>query len=183
MERFNCRNSNCLECVDVDREVGCLNLNAEGFAAFQELMVFSAKHILNTFDEGKRFFLNFLLEITPHCDCVGIIQPSVVQDLGVLGSHDIVAIEQASLDLIGQAGFIEGTIPPYFKHVNLDSNVDLHPFARLWGSWKNPYLVTEFGEQHGLGSRNYDLVEILSPDETAKMRSPKHMYERQPSFS
>ena len=145
-------------------------------------MVITAKKVLDTFDENKRFFLNFILQVTPHCDCMGMIQPSVVADIGVLGSRDIVAIETATLDLIAKAGLIEQTIPPYFKHVNLDPHSSLHPFERLWGSMKNPYLITEFAVQQGLGTRKYELVEILSPEETGKMEPPKQAYERQPSF-
>lgn len=182
MIRFQCHNSNCLECLDADKDIGCLQIRSEGFTAFQELMAITANQILNTFDENKRFYLNFLLEITPHCDCMGFIQPSVVPDIGVLGSRDITAIDTASLDLIAKSGLLEQTIPPYFKHANLDPDADLHPFARLWGSMKNPYQVVEFAEKHGLGTRKYKLIEVLSPEETAKMKPPKHVFERQPSF-
>jgi uncharacterized Fe-S center protein len=102
-----------------------------------------------------------------------MIQPCVVADIGVLGSHDIVAIDMATLDLIAKAGLIEQAIPPYFKHVNLDPKVSLHPFERIWGSMKNPYLVTEFAEKHDLGTRKYELVEVLSPEETSKMKPPE----------
>jgi len=115
-------------------------------------MAIAAREVLEIFDENKRFFLNFLLQITPHCDCMGVIQPSVITDIGVLGSRDIVTIETATLDLIDKAGLIEQAIPPYFKHVNLDPNADLHPFGHLWRSMKNPYLVTRFAEQQGLGT-------------------------------
>jgi len=179
---YACRNQNCLKCLEADKEVGSLQIKPEFFAAFQELMAISAKKVLETFDKSKQFFLNFILQITPHCDCMGMIQPSVVPDIGVVGSRDIVAIETATLDLIWKAGLIEQAIPPYFKHVNLDPNSKLHPFQRLWGPMKNPYLVTEFAEKHGLGTRKYELVEVLSPEETGKMEPPKGEYERQPSF-
>jgi uncharacterized Fe-S center protein len=177
-----CRNQLCLECLKADKEVGCLQIKPECFAAFQELMTIAAKKILDTFGKNKQFFLNFLLEVTPNCDCWGMIQPCVVEDIGVLGSRDIVAIETATLDLIAKAGLIEQAIPPYFKHINLDPNANLHPFERLWGSMKNPYLVTEFAEKHDLGTRKYELVEVLSPEETSKMKPPEQAYELAPSF-
>ena len=175
-------NQNCMECLEVDKKVGCLQIKQEFFTSFQELMAIGTKKVLDTFDQDKQFFLNFALQITPHCDCMGMIQPSVVSDIGVLGSRNIVAIEMATLDLIAKAGLIEQTIPPYFKHANLDLNADLHPFQRLWGPMKNPYLVAEFAEQQGLGTRKYELVEILSPEETSKMKPPKSEYVRQPTF-
>ncbi|UCH31325.1 MAG: DUF362 domain-containing protein [Candidatus Bathyarchaeota archaeon] len=179
---FACRNELCLECLKADEKIGCLQIKPEFFSAFQELMAINTKKVLETFDENKRFFLNYILQVTPHCDCMGMCQPSVVPDIGVLGSPDIVAIEQATLDLIAKVGLIDGSVPPYFKHANLDPSANLHPFERLWGPMKNPYLAIKFAEQYGLGSRKYDIVEILSPEETSKMKPPKQTYERQPSF-
>lgn len=176
-----CRNQLCLECLKADEGVKSLQIKPEFFASFLELMAINAKEILDTFDKDKQFFLNFLLEITPHCDCMGMIQPCVVEDIGVLGSRDIVAIEVATLDLIAKTGLMEQAIPPYFKHVNLDPSVNLHPFERLWGSMKNPYITTEFAEKLGLGTGNYELIEVLSPVETSRMK-PKQEYERMPSF-
>jgi uncharacterized Fe-S center protein len=179
---FACANQNCLECLDVDKAVGCLQITPEFFTVFQELLAISAKKVLETFDENKRFFVNFLLQITPHCDCMGMAQPTVVPEIGVLGSRDIVAIETATLDLIAKAGLIEASIPPYFKHVNLDPKAKLHPFERLWGPMKNPYLALRHAAELELGTNQYELIEILSPEDTAKMEPPKQVYERQPSF-
>ncbi|MCW4052619.1 MAG: DUF362 domain-containing protein [Candidatus Bathyarchaeota archaeon] len=179
---FACANQNCMECLETDKEVGCLQIKPEFFAIFQELLAISTKKVLETFDENKRFFLNFLLQVIPHCDCMGMAQPTVVPEIGVLGGRDIVAIENATLDLISRTGLIEASIPPYFKHVNLDPDAKLHPFERLWGSMKNPYLAIRFAEELGLGTSQYEIIEILSPEETAKMEPPKQAYERQPSF-
>lgn len=115
-------------------------------------------------------------------DCWGFAQPCVVNDIGVLGSRDIVAIEIAALDLIKQEGLIEKNVPPVFKHVNLDPKVDLHPFQRLHGSMKNPYLAVEFAKELGLGTQEYELIEVLTPEETMKTEPPKGVSERDPSF-
>ena len=180
--RFACHVGNCNECAKVDKDAGCLDLQPEQFEAFQEFMAIAANKILDTFDKEKQFFINVAIDITPHCDCMGIIQPAVVPHIGILGSRDIVAIEQATLDLIAKEGLIESQIPPYFKHANLDPKADLHPFARLWGPMKNPYLVTKHAEKLRMGSRKYELIEILAPEETMTMEKPKQEFERAPSF-
>ena len=36
-----------------------------------------------------------------------------------------------------------------------------HPFRWLHGPLKDPYKVTEYGEALGLGSREYELVDVL----------------------
>ncbi len=175
-----CRN--CEECLEADKDVGCLELKQENFSAFQDLMAIATKSVLETFDENKRFYINFLLQMTPLCDCWGIGFPPVVNDVGVLGSRDIVAIENASLDLIKKEGLIEKNVPPYFKHANLDPSVDLHPFQRLNGKYKDPYLVVEFAEKLSLGNKAYELIEVLSPEETMNAEPPKGVTERDPTF-
>ncbi|MBU7036447.1 MAG: DUF362 domain-containing protein [Theionarchaea archaeon] len=172
----------CMECIEADKSVGCLRISQENFSAFQSLLAHGAKKVLETFDDTKKFFLTFLIEITPFCDCWGLAQPCVVNDIGVLGSRNIVAIETATLDLIKNEGIIEKNIPLLFKHANLDPGIDLHPFQRLFGPMKNPYLVTQFAEKLGMGSRSYELVEVLPACETVKMEIPEEQFERQPSF-
>ncbi|MHA2004476.1 MAG: DUF362 domain-containing protein [Candidatus Thorarchaeota archaeon] len=172
----------CWKCMEADKDVGCLDLKQENYSMFQELMARASNEVLKTFDENKRFFLNFAIDITGMCDCWGIAQPHVVNDIGILGSRDIVAVEQASLDLIAKEGLIESMIPPYYKNLNLDPEADLHPFARLHGPMKNPYLVTEYTEKLGMGSRDYELIEVLSVEETKDMEPPKGVSETQPSF-
>lgn len=172
----------CGECLEVDKEVKCLNFGQQHFSAFQELMAITSKQVLDTFDEQKRFFISFLLEITPYCDCWGFAQPCVVNDIGALSSRDIIAIETAALDLIAKEGLIEKNIPPFYKHANLDPNADLHPFQRLHGPMKNPYNTVNFLEKLGIGTHEYELIEILSPEETSKAKPPKGISESAPSF-
>ena len=171
----------CMECLKVDKDVGCMKIRPEYFSAFQELMAIGAKAVLDTFDENKVFFINFLIDITALCDCWGIAQPHVINDIGVLGSRDIVAIEAASLDLVAKEGLIESMIPPFIKP-NLDPTADLHPFTRLFGPMKNPYLVLDYAEKLGMGSKEYKLVELLSAKKTMKMKAPKGAFETEPSF-
>lgn len=169
----------CMDCMKVDEGVGCLSFGQANFALFQELMALGANEILKTFDENKRFFINFLLQITSICDCWGIGSPSIVNDIGVLGSRDIVAIEQASLDLIAKEGLIDSMISPMIR---LHNEPDLHPFQRLHGPMKNPYLTVEYAEKLGMGTRNYKLTELLSPEKTIKMKAPKGVSEVEPTF-
>jgi hypothetical protein len=100
----------------------------------------------------------------------------------VLGSKDICAVETATLDLIKKEGIIEGNIPPFLKHVNLDPNEDIHPFTRLHGPYKDPYETVRFLEKMGKGNSAYELIEILSPEETAKMKPEEKVFEGEPSF-
>ncbi len=169
----------CLDCIEVDRDVECLTLRPENYALFQELMAINANNILKTFDDDKKFFINFAISITPYCDCWGIAQPNVVNDIGVLGSRDIVAVETASLDLIAKEGLIEKMVPPFFR---LHNDPGLHPFQQLHGPMKSPYIVLQYAEKLGMGSQKYKLIELLSPEKTMKMKPPKGVSESEPTF-
>ncbi|MFX1579629.1 MAG: DUF362 domain-containing protein, partial [Promethearchaeota archaeon] len=169
----------CMDCIEADKEVGCLQLNQENFSLFQELMAINANEILKTFDEDKRFFLNFLLDITPYCDCWGLAQPAIMNDIGILGSRDIVAVEQATLDLIGQEEIIESMVPPFIK---LHKDTSLHPFQRISGPMKSPYIQVEYAEKLGMGSTDYKLIEVLPPEKTAKKKGPSKVTEPPGSF-
>ncbi len=171
----------CMECIKADEGVGCLHLSPSHFSSFQELLVHGAKAVLDTFERDKCLFINFLLNITAYCDCWGFGQPPIVNDIGVLGSRDIVAIETASLDLIAKEGLIEKNIPPYLRP-DLRTTVNLHPFARIHGPMKDPYIAIAYAVQLGLGSREYELVEVLSPAETMSRVPPRESFEDEPTF-
>jgi hypothetical protein len=94
--------------------------------------------------------------MTPVCDCFGFTSMPILPDIGVFGSDDIVAIEQAVLDLTGKKKLIEENLPTVMEVVTREG----HPFSWIHGRFKDPYKVVEFGEQLGLGSRQYQLEDI-----------------------
>jgi uncharacterized Fe-S center protein len=67
---------------------------------FQENMVESAKATTDHF--GKRIvYINVLRNMSVDCDCAGIkAAPVKAHDLGILASTDLLAVEQASIDMV-----------------------------------------------------------------------------------
>ena len=67
---------------------------------FQENMVESAKATIDHF--GKRIvYINVLRNMSVDCDCAGIkAAPVKARDLGSLASTDLLAVEQASIDMV-----------------------------------------------------------------------------------
>ncbi len=169
----------CLDCVKADEDVGCLQIKQENFALFQELMALGANEVLKQYDEDKMFFLNFAIDITPYCDCWGFGQPNVLNDIGILGSRNIVAVEAASLDLIGKQKLIESMMPPFIR---LHKEKDLHPFQRMHGPMKNPYILLDYAEKLGMGSQKYKLIEVLAAKDTMSQKGPTSVTEAAPSF-
>lgn len=67
---------------------------------FMERMTESAKAVVDHFNR-KISFINVMRNMSVSCDCEGInAQPVVTPNIGILASLDILAIDQASVDLI-----------------------------------------------------------------------------------
>ena len=90
--------------------------------------------------EEKCVFFNFLLRITPACDCWDFSNAPPIEDIGILASRDIVAIEQASLDLVDEKAGKD-----FFR--DLYQTMD----------WTEQLA---YAEKKGLGSREYELIEL-----------------------
>jgi len=65
--------------------------------------------------KGKVLHINWLMDIVEHCDCAPFGMVPLVQDIGILASKDIVALEKASLDLINQAPPLPGSIAEKYR--------------------------------------------------------------------
>ncbi len=146
----------CGRCLQV-APPGSLKIDAVNFYAFQEACAISTAITLSTFAPGKAVHLALATQMTPVCDCFGFTGMPILKDEGVFGSDDIVAIDQAVLDVTGKLTLIEENIPTSMEVHTREG----HPFRWLHGPLKDPYLVVEYGEQLGLGSRQYELVDIL----------------------
>ncbi len=142
----------CQHCVLICPEKALKMLGGK-YRDFQRGMALTTKTVLDGFPEDRRLFINVLANITLFCDCWGMTTPSLVPDIGILAGRDIVAIEQASLDMIRCENLIPGTLPP-----NWEVGRKGHLFERLHG--KDPFAVIEYLHELGLGQREYDLRTI-----------------------
>ncbi|MDI9632437.1 MAG: DUF362 domain-containing protein [Methanolinea sp.] len=143
----------CFECmtvcparaIDVDWETE--------IPEFVERMVEYARGAVKG-KEGKTGYMNFLLDVTPDCDCVPWSDTPIVPDIGILASRDPVAIDAASFDLVNRERGREGS----FLRENLGQGED-----KFRGMRRNTegYRQITYGEEVGLGSRDYELV-VLS---------------------
>ena len=103
--------------------------------------------------EKRIGYINFLLNITPDCDCVPWSDAPIVPDIGFLASDDPVAIDQASCDLVNkQLGFSDSLLS-----CNCEAGEDKFHGLR---SHVDGGIQLQYGEEIGMGSRNYELIVI-----------------------
>ncbi|OGS21769.1 MAG: hypothetical protein A2252_06475 [Elusimicrobia bacterium RIFOXYA2_FULL_39_19] len=90
--------------------------------------------------DKRSFYISFLNRITKNCDCMGKDEPNLLDDIGIIASDDIVAIDQSSADLTNKAYGSD-----LFRHIwpSIDYTIQL-----------------SYAEKIGLGSRKYYLINI-----------------------
>lgn len=126
-------------------KVGKRMIHGEGWSrgkGFLERMVESGDAIVEHF-KGHITYINVLKNISVDCDCAGASAAKpTCDDIGIIGSTDILAADQACVDLIYQmpAGQRRDIVE------RIESRFGLHQL--------------EYMEALGMGSRQYNLVEL-----------------------
>lgn len=151
----------CGRCLEV-APPGSWKIDPINFHAFQEACANSVDLTLSTFEPGKQTHLVLATHMTPVCDCFGFTGMPVLPDAGIFGSDDIVALDQAVLDKIGETRLIEENIPTSMEVFTRHG----HPFQWLHGPLKDPYKVLDYGAALGLGSREYGLEDVFPVQES-----------------
>lgn len=102
---------------------------------------------------GKVAFFNFLLDITPDCDCASWSDLPIVNDIGILASKDPVAIDQAGVDLVNQQEGLAGTR----LEEKIERGRDKFRAVHKDIDWT---VQLAYAEKIGLGTREYKLVTV-----------------------
>ena len=84
--------------------------------------------------------MNFLIDISPGCDCCSFSNIPIVPDLGILLSDDPIAIDKASADLINNLNG-EDKFKAIYKDID----------------WK---WQLDYGLKMGIGNEKYDIVNL-----------------------
>lgn len=142
----------CQHCVMICPEKA-LEMEDRRFEDFSRGMALVAAKFLEKFEHGNLLFINFLLNITVFCDCWGMSTASLVPDIGIMVSDDIVAVETASLDMIKTENLLANGLP---KGRILSTGQ--HLFEKIHA--KDPYLMLKYLKEYYGGSEKYNLIEI-----------------------
>jgi len=121
----------CGVCVDQCKSEGISYKHAD----FQYVLACAAKACVQN---KKVLYINDVNRIANSCDCDPDAGPVIAPDIGYLVSDDPVAIDKASVDLIHDVK------PDIFEQVN----------------YINPLNQINYGEQIGLGSSQYQLIDL-----------------------
>lgn len=98
--------------------------------------------------QGKIGLINYIMNVTPDCDCAPWNDLPVIANQGILSATDPVAIDQASLDIVNNAPVITGSV--------LDKKEGITDKFRAIHD-KNTAYILKHAESLGMGAREYDL--------------------------
>jgi uncharacterized Fe-S center protein len=142
----------CGRCERVCPE-GAIRLEKRGEDEFHEALAEGAQAVLSTFEPGKVLFFNFALEVQPECDCLPMADTPIVQDQGILAAADIVAVEQATLNLINSAA-------PLPESLAEDRGLKIGQRILAEALGMDGQLHIDAAAQIDLGSREYELIKV-----------------------
>ena len=109
--------------------------------SFLESMADAAGSVVEYFG-GKVLYVNVMKNMSVDCDCCAVAEDPCIDDIGVLVSDDPIAIDQACIDLVYACS------DPGKPHLleRIESRNGVH--------------TVEVAAEHGIGSREYELIEI-----------------------
>ena len=108
---------------------------------FKRAMADAAASVVDYF-KGNAVYINVMKNMSVDCDCCAVAEDPCIGDIGVLVSADPVAIDQACLDLVYACD---------------DPGKD-HLIQRIES--RNGILTVEAAADLGIGSREYELIEV-----------------------
>ena len=117
---------------------------------FMKAVAEGANAVLKTFEPDRIVYINFLLEMQPECDCMPMADPPIAQDQGILISHDPVAIDTATLDILSRVSPLPDSRA---SDLVLKDGWDILSLLHK----KDGRLQLAEAEKLGLGSSEYEL--------------------------
>jgi len=123
-------------------ETACKRISEYAFAAIKD---------------KPAFHINFIMNVSPDCDCWDTNDYPMVADLGMAASFDPVALDQACADLVQAAPALPGSgISEKHKHADLCGE-DKFKLSHPNTFWQ---AGLEHAEKIGLGTRSYEMINI-----------------------
>ena len=105
--------------------------------------------------EKISFHINFVMNVSPNCDCWSHNDTAIVPDIGILASFDPVALDRACVDLVNST-------PPVMtscigEKFETSENRDKFTLAQPHTDWR---LGLDYAEKIGLGTQDYEIIKI-----------------------
>ena len=128
----------CIGCYEVCKE-NAIDLHWFDGRDIAERIVECVKGVFNVVGKKNFAYINFMIDVTPHCDCHPYSDTPMIPDVGIFASRDIISVDKVCLDILTKSELIDGCL--------LEKE-------RFW-KWTDPFAQIEYGEEIGLGDGKY----------------------------
>jgi uncharacterized Fe-S center protein len=152
--------------IDYDKCVGCGQCVAlcqyssavQGSEVSSDILCCKIAEYAKAVVQGKpNFHVNFIMDVSPECDCWDHNDSPVVPSIGIAASFDPVALDQACADLINKSPVLPtGRIGIQHAHEDL-SGKDRFKLIHPDTEWE---AGLAHAEKIGLGCRKYELIKV-----------------------
>ena len=112
-------------------------------------------------DGRPHFHISFVMDVSPACDCMSSNDMPIIADVGIFASFDPVALDMACVDAVNRQPVIPGSLLGEKAETQAEGQGEeadhfhkLHPET----NWR---ICLEHAEKIGLGSRVYELIEVV----------------------
>lgn len=162
-------NENKKAVIDYDKCVGCGQCVAVcQFEAAQVIWNESAdtanekiaEYTYAVIKDKPNFHINFIMNVSPNCDCWDSNDVPIVPDLGIMASFDPVALDRASIDMVNAAPIAKGSYLEekvcecgQHTHEHEDKIKHIHPNT----DWRTSL---KYAEEIGIGTEEYELIVV-----------------------
>jgi uncharacterized Fe-S center protein len=103
--------------------------------------------------DKPHFHINFVLDVSPNCDCWAVNDAPIIPSLGIAASFDPVALDKACVDMVNAAAPLANSVLTDNKYSEGDKFSCVHANT----DWKQGLA---HAEEIGIGSREYELEKI-----------------------
>lgn len=163
----------CYMCKSVCKN-DAINIGESTREEFIIQMVDNAAGVVDFFGNDNIFYLNYAIDISHQCDCVGGTDIPFIPDIGILSSSDPVALDQACIDLAHLSMKCPHSILDEIKNLPIENGkcewfsylprfssetneIDMNHDGKISKNWE---LQLKSAEEIGLGYRDYNLNEV-----------------------
>lgn len=113
-----------------------------------------AEYCVGVLQNKPALHFNFVMNVSPECDCWSSNDAAIVPDIGILASTNPVALDKACIDLVNKAPTLPSSALGE-KQTNpaADKLNCLHPNT----NWR---VILDYAQKIGLGEQDYELLPV-----------------------
>ena len=147
------------KCVGCGRCIGICNFDAIKSPNDESADILNrkmAEYALAVVKDRPQFHISLICDVSPNCDCHAENDAPIVPNIGMLASFDPVALDKACADLVNK----QEVFPNSALGENMKKKVEGHDHFHINHPDTNWESQIEHGEKIGLGSSEYELIEM-----------------------